>query len=351
MADDTDATGRDEPSPFRFEHEVPAGEKRHFRSEVSETYLGDSVEIPVTIVNGERDGPTVFVTAALHGDELNGVKVVQEIATRYDPDEIAGTLVLLHVVNVPGYLAQQRYIPIYDQDLNRSFPGRARSNTAERIANVVYKRFIEPCDYGIDLHTSTRNRTTMYHVRADMADPEVNRLARAFGSNLVLAGEADEGSLRSVATRNGTPTITVEMGKAHRFQLPLIDRALDGIESVLAELDVLPGEAVDWPGWRRVIDSATEKTWLRADQGGLVEMLYDNPLVHEGDAVCRISGHFSQSEVIVRAPFTGLLVGVLQNPVAAPGHPLCHLVGVGGETLAEIEREIESGEFTEQPWA
>ena len=352
MADqETGATRADRSDPFRFEREVPAGKKRHLRCEVSETYLGDAIEVPVTIINGSADGPTVFMTAAIHGDELNGVKVLQEVAARYDPAEIAGTLVLLHVVNVPGYLAQQRYIPIYDQDLNRSFPGGERSNTAERIANAVYKRFIEPSDYGLDFHTSTRNRTTMYHARADMTDPEVARIARAFGANLILSGEADPGSLRSVATRNGTPTITVEMGKAHRFQPPLIQRALDGVESVLAELGVLPGEAVDWPGWRRVIDSAKEKTWLRADRGGLVDMRYDHPLVYEGDAVCRISDHFSREETVVRAPFTGLLVGVLQNPVAAPGHPLCHLVGVGGGTLAEIEREIESGEFTEEPWA
>ncbi|WP_418279908.1 succinylglutamate desuccinylase/aspartoacylase family protein [Halorubrum sp. DTA98] len=337
--------------PFRFESEVAPGETRHLRYEVSETYLGDPVKIPVTVVNGEGSGPTVCMTAAIHGDELNGVKVLQEVADRYDPAEIHGTLVLIHVANVPGYLAQQRDIPIYDQDLNRSFPGKPKSNTAERMANVIYERFVAPSDYGLDFHTSTRNRTTMYHVRADMTNPEVNRISRAFGANLILSGEADPGSLRAVATTSGTPTITIEMGKAHRFQQPLIDRALAGTESVLAELDVLPGEAVDWPGWRRIIDSANDKTWLRSDEGGLVDLLYDHPLVYHGDPVCRVSDHFSTEETIVRAPFTGLLVGVLQNPVAAPGHPVAHLVSVGGETLAEIEREIESGEFSERPWA
>lgn len=339
------------PEPFRYDSEVDPGEKRHLRYEVSETYLGDPVEIPITIVNGERDGPRVFMTAALHGDELNGVKVLQEVAARYDPADIHGTLVLIHVANVPGYLAQQRYIPIYDLDLNRAFPGKPRSNTAERMANVIYNAFVTSCDYGIDFHTSTRNRTTMYHARADMTVPEVERIARAFGANLILAGESDPGSLRNTATANGTPTITVEMGKAHRFQQPLIDRALEGAESVLAELGVLPREPVYWPGWVRVIDSAKDKTWLRADVGGLVEMRYDYPLVYEGDTVCTISNHFGTRESTVTAPFTGLLVGVLQNPVAAPGHPLCHLVSVGGDTLAEIEREIESGEFSEHPWA
>lgn len=338
--------------PFRYDDEVPAGERRHLRYEISETYLGDAVEIPVTVVNGAHDGPTVVMTAALHGDELNGVKVMQEVGARYDPAEIHGTLVCLHVCNVPGYLAQQRYIPIYDLDLNRSFPGKERANTAERMANVIYNRFIKQCDIGLDFHTSTRNRTTMYHVRADMANGEVARLARSFGANVVLSGEADAGSLRTVATNAGVPTITIEMGRAHRFQPALIERALDGVESVLAEYGVLPGKPVIWPGWTRTIDSEGDKTWLRADTGGLVEMQYgQNPLVHEGETVCTISDHFKEHEQRVTAPFTGLVVGVLQNPVAAPGHPLCHLVGVDDATLTEIEREIENGEFTERPWA
>ena len=339
------------PKPFRYDSEVDPGEKTHVRYEVSETYLGDPIEIPVTIINGERPGPTCYMTAAIHGDELNGVKVLQEVAARYTPQDIQGTLVLLHVCNVPGYLVQERYIPIYDQDLNRSFPGQQRSNTAERMANVIYERFITQCDFGLDFHTSTRNRTTMYHVRANMANDRVARLANAYGANLILSGEADAGSLRSVATGAGIPTITIEMGKAHRFQPALIERALEGVESVLAEYDILPREAVQWPGWRRVIDSANDKTWLRADKGGLVEMKYDHPLVYEGETICTITDHFSTREKIVTAPFTGLLVGVLQNPVASPGHPLCHLVSVSGDTLAEIEREIESGEFSEHPWA
>ncbi|NUE02395.1 succinylglutamate desuccinylase/aspartoacylase family protein [Halorubraceae archaeon YAN] len=336
--------------PFRYDAEVDPGDVRHIRYEISETYLGDPVEVPVTIINGEHDGPVVYITAALHGDELNGVKVVQEVADRYTPSEIHGTLVCIHVCNVPGYLAQQRYIPIYDLDLNRSFPGKAQSNTAERMANAIYSTFIKQCDLGIDLHTSTRNRTTMYHVRADMANPSVKRLARSFGSNLILSGDADGSSLRSVATTDGIPTITVEMGKAHSFQPALIDRALHGIESVLAEYELLPGEPVTWPGWTKVIDSAKDKTWLRADTGGLVDMQYEHPLVYEGDTICTITNHFKTREKIVTAPFTGLLVGVLQNPVAAPGHPLCHLVSVDEATVREIEREIESGEFTEQAW-
>jgi predicted deacylase len=336
----------DRPNPFPIDAEVPPGEQRQFRYEVSETYLGDPVEIPVTVINGQEDGPRVFMTAAIHGDELNGVKVVQEVADRYDPAEIHGTLLLLHVVNVPGYQAQMRDVPIYDLDLNRSFPGSEGSNTAERMANQVYRRFVSQSDLGIDFHTSTRNRTTMFHVRADLNDPEAERLAEAFGANVVLAGEGEERSLRSVATGNGIPTITVEMGKAHRFQPALVEKALDGVESVLASYDVLPERTVTEPTWRKVMDPSEEKRWLRADTGGLVEMQWGpNPLVHEGDAICTITDHFKREEHVLGAPFTGLIVGVLENPVALPGHPICHLVRISVEAREEIEREIRRGEF------
>ena len=336
----------DEPEPFRYDSEVPVGEKRHIRYEVGETYLGDPVEVPVTIINGDHAGPNVFLTAALHGDELNGVKVLQEVADHYEPADLHGTLVILHVVNVPGYLAQQRDIPIYDLDMNRSFPGSAGKNTAERMANVLYQRFLGKCDIGLDFHTSTRNRTTMYHARADMGNPDVKRLATAFGANVILDGNAEGTSLRSVATADGIPTVTVEMGKAHRFQRPLIDKAVAGIENVLAEYDVLSNHSVAEPAWQKILGGDQEKRWLRADTGGLVEMEWGpTPLVHEGETICTISDHFSREEHVVTAPFTGLLVGVLENPVALPGHPLCHLARIDQETHTEIEAEIDRGEF------
>ncbi|AUV80326.1 deacylase [Salinigranum rubrum] len=342
MSDDDSTT---QSRSFRYDGEVRPGEKRQFRYEVGETYLGDPVEIPVTIINGDDPGPRVCLTAAIHGDELNGVKVLQEVADRYTPSEIHGTLVLLHVVNVPAYQAQQRYIPIYDQDLNRSFPGKERSNTAERMAHRVYSRFVSQCDLGLDFHTSTRNRTTMYHVRADVENPETRRLAEAFGANVILSGEGEESSLRAVASRNGTPTVTVEMGKAHRFQSGLVDKALEGVESVLAAYDVFDGVVAE-PSWRKVMGPDEEKRWLRAETGGLVEMQWGpSPLVHEGETICTITDHFKHDEHVIEAPFTGLIVGVLENPVALPGHPLCHLVRISSETRAEIERQITSGEF------
>jgi hypothetical protein len=319
---------------------VAPGERRNFRYTVSETYLGDAVRIPVTVINGEREGPTVFLSAAAHGDELNGVEVVREVAHTWDLSGLAGTLVCLPVLNVPGFLYQQRYLPVYDRDLNRSFPGSDSSTGAKRIANRIFTNFIEPCDYGLDFHTSTRGRTNTLHVRADMTDDDTARLANAFASNVIISSEGPEGALRRAATEAGTPTVTVEMGEALRFQRDLIDRALEGVRSVLAEFGLLPAERVRWPGWRTVIQNGAEKTWLRADSGGLVDMRQERgSLVYEGETICTISDPFRAGTDVVAAPFTGVLVGVAENPLVYPGNPLCHLVKPDERTIRALELE------------
>ena len=320
---------------------VPPGETQNIRYGISETYLGDPVRIPVTIVNGERDGPTVFLTAAAHGDELNGIEVVREVAHEWDLDDLAGTLVCLPVLNVPGFLAQQRYLPVYDRDLNRSFPGKPGSTSSKRMAHRIYENFIAPCDFGLDFHTSTRGRTNMLHVRADMADAGVHRLAMAFGSKVIIDSDGPGGTLRGEATANGIPTITIEMGEAHRFQRPLIDDALGGVRSVFAEYGLLDADTVRWPGWRTIIAGAGEKTWLRADSGGIVDTHFESgSLVREGERIATITNPFKQDAVGIEAPFTGLLIGLLENPVVYPGNPLCHLV----EIDEAVRRAIETGD-------
>lgn len=325
------------PSAFTYNGgTVAPGETTNIRYTVSETYLGDPIRIPVTIVNGEHEGPTAGLTAATHGDELNGIEVVRAVAHEWDHSELHGTIVCLPVLNVPGFLAQQRYLPILDRDLNRSFPGYETGTSARRMAHRIYTNFIEPCDFVLDFHTSTRGRNNMLHVRANMDDPDVERLARAFASNVIIASEGPEGTLRREASDDGTPTVTIEMGGAHQFQRDLIDEALAGAESVFAEYGLYPRTSVMWPGWRTVIQDDLEKTWIRADSGGIVDMHHRRgALVYEGEAICTITNPFMTETDVVEAPFTGLLVGVLENPVVYPGNPLCHLVELD-ETIEDI---------------
>ncbi len=319
---------------------VEPGETEHFRFTVTETYLGDPLRIPVSIINGENDGPIVFLTAASHGDELNGIEVVRSVSRDWDHAVLNGTLVCLPVLNVPGFLAQERYLPIQDRDLNRSFPGREDSTSAHRIAKKIWDNFIEPCDFGLDFHTSTRGRTNMFHVRADMECSDTERLARAFASNLIMNSEGSDGTLRREATKNEIPTITIEMGQAHRFERDQIDTALAGVRSVFAEYDIYPQACVQWPGWTEVIDGWAEKTWLRADAGGIVDMHYRaGELVDEGEEICTITNPFKTEQTTIDAPFTGLVVGALKNPVVYPGNPICHFVKPSDDTISILRKD------------
>lgn len=326
--------------PFTYQGgRVDPGQKQNLRYTVAETYLGDAVRIPVTIVNGREEGPTAFLSAAIHGDELNGIEVVREVAQEWDLTDLHGTLVCLPVLNVPGFIAQQRYLPIYDRDLNRSFPGNPDSTSAKRIADSIFQNFIDPCDFGIDFHTSTRGRSNMLHVRADMDDETITRLARAFGSHVIIDKESPSGTLRRAAKEAGTASITVEMGEAHRFQRGVIEPALEGVRSVLAEFGLLETETVKWPGWKTIVRGSAEKTWIRADTGGLVEMHAERgTLVSDGKPIATITNPFKTATSVVEAPFTGLLVGALENPLVYPGNPLCHLVHLDEPTRRTIER-------------
>ena len=323
--------------PFRFDAEVDPGKKRHVDYPIGETYLGKPVEIPVTIINGAHPGPRLYLSAAVHGDEVNGVKVIQEVASRYEPADLHGTIVCVHVVNVPGYVAQERYLPIYDQDLNRAFPGTTGGSTASRMAKVLYDRFISKCDFGLDFHTSTRNRMTVFHARADMDDEGVRELVEASGIPLSLSGKGAKGMMRRVATEDGTPIATVEMGEANRFQPLLIDLGLQAVENVLAANDMYPGAVARYPEYRRVLTTEEEKRWIRADSGGLVEMKWGPlPVVDEGETICVISDHYKHEEHVVEAPFDGFLIGILANPRVLPGHPLVHIVEVTEEDREAI---------------
>jgi predicted deacylase len=325
--------------PFTFDGgRVDPGETQNVRYTVTETYLGDPVRIPVTIVNGEQPGPTLFLSAAAHGDELNGIEVVRTVGHGWDHSNLCGTLVCMPVLNVPGFIAQQRYLPIYDRDLNRSFPGTADSTSAKRIAHSIFRNFIQPCDLGLDFHTSTRGRTNMLHVRAGLGNETSERLAKAFASNVIIDKQGPSGSLRREATDAGVPTIAIEMGEAHRFQREFIDEALAGVESVLAEFGMRETATVRWPGWRAIIAGSEEKTWIRADVGGLVDVRTNyGDLVYEGETIAQITNPFQTEIKTVTAPFTGLLVGLLENPLVYPGNPLCHLVKVDDRTRRAIE--------------
>jgi hypothetical protein len=214
------------------------------------------------------------------------------------------------------------------------------------MARVIWDRFVSRCDIGLDFHTSTRNRMTVFHGRADMDDEGIQRLVEAAGIPLVLSGAGSSGMLRRVATENGTPIVTVEMGEANRFQPMLIDLGVQAVENVLAGYEMHPEAEPRRPEFQKVLTSEDQKRWIRADNGGLVEMKWGPlPVVDEGETICVISDHFRTEEHVVEAPFDGFLAGILANPRVLPGHPLVHLVEITDEDREHVRRSYEDVGF------
>ncbi len=317
------------------EVETSPGETRSFPLKVSEFADTSPIRIPVTVVNGKGAGPTMLVNAAVHGDELNGVEVVRELIFEVDHSAMGGCLVCVPVVNVPGFLNSTRYLPDR-RDLNRSFPGDKEGNFAERIAAEFFDQVVKKCDFVIDFHTAAEGRDNMPHGRADMERPLVRRIARAFGSRVIINNSGNRATLRYNANKAGIPAITVEMGEAHHFQFDYIKEGLAGVLNVMVELDMIDGNVLR-PPFRAIV---RETQWLRANHGGIL-LLKTRPetLVFEGDLLAQVTSPYGAAVDRTLAPFNGIIVGVTTEPLVEPGAPICHIVKVE-KTLETLKRKL-----------
>jgi predicted deacylase len=311
---------REEWGPFEVAGvEVAPGQRRDVDLRVGELYTADPIHIPFTILRGAAPGPTLFVVAAVHGDELNGVEVVRTLLYEDVVTDLRGTLLLLPVVNVYGFLLQSRYLP--DQrDLNRHFPGTAGGSGASRMAHCIMAEIVSRSDYGIDLHTAGRNRANLPHVRADISDPRVRELARAFGTQVVVAHPGLPGSLRHAALSVGVPVITYEAGEPLKFQRNCIDEGVRGCLRVMADLGMVR-ERQPEPAARLIVNRTI---WVRAERGGILDIRVTlGQHVEEGDLVGVSSNPFGRERSSLLATARGIVLGRTTLPMVNPGDPVC----------------------------
>jgi predicted deacylase len=275
----------------------------------------------VTVVRGRRPGPTLFVVATIHGDELIGVGVLRDLLNDHPLDDLAGTLIAVPVANVPAFLTLDRRLPDR-RDLNRGFPGSARGSLTSRLAHVLYREVVLRSDYGIDLHTAGGERRNYPQVRVDLAEPRSAELARAFGCPLVVDGKGPDRSLRRTAVEAGVPTIVYEAGGPKRFERPFIDIGIAGVLNVLRRLGMLPGE----PAPPALQLSIRDTRWLRARAGGILDLrvALGQP-VRRGQEISVNTNPFGRERSVLRAPSAGLVLGLTQLPLVHPGDAVCHL--------------------------
>ncbi|QBQ56166.1 succinylglutamate desuccinylase/aspartoacylase family protein [Nitrosococcus wardiae] len=315
-------------------HKVSPGERTTLDLTVPPLYTHTAVSMPVQVINGKRPGPKLFVSAAIHGDEINGIEIIRRLVELPALQRLRGTLLTVPVVNVYGFVNQSRYLPDR-RDLNRSFPGSKTGSLAARLAHLFMEEIVARCTHGVDLHTAAIHRDNLPQIRALVDDTETKRLAQAFGSPVILNSDLRDGSLRQAVADQGIPVLLYEAGEALRFNEFAIRAGVNGIVSVMRELGMLPSRRRKKPRAEPVV--ARSSSWVRAPQSGILHS--PTALGHhvkKGDTIAMIADPFGEKTEAVIAPFSGIVVGCTNLPLVHEGEALYHLARFGKpETVAE----------------
>lgn len=271
--------------------------------------------VPVVVAHGASPGPTLCLTAAVHGDELNGIEIVRRVLAAIDPIKLHGTVIGVPIVNVHGFQRRSRYLPDR-RDLNRHFPGDPQGSLASRVAHSFFTRIIQRCDSLVDLHTGSFQRTNLPQLRADLRAPEVVEITRRFGAITVLHSPPARGTLRAAATDAGIPTVTFEVGEPNRLQAKDVGRAVSGVRALLAGLEMTGSRAKN----THQQPVFYESRWVRVDRGGILfSTVKLGQSVDVGEVMGTVTDPLTNVYIEIRAPFAGRVLGQALNQFVMPG--------------------------------
>jgi predicted deacylase len=310
------------------------------------------VTLPVQVVHGRQTGPVVFVSGAVHGDEINGVEIIRRLMRLPLLRRLRGTLIAVPIVNVFGFENRSRYLPDR-RDLNRSLPGSEKGSLASRLGHVFFHQVVAQADVGIDLHTAAVHRDNLPQIRADLENPILEPLARAFGAPVLLHSGLLDGSLRKAAAEQGIPVMVYEAGEALRFDELSIRIGVRGVTNVLRRLGMLPPPKRE-PKPATVLRSTT---WVRAEQSGILRAAVRlGAPVQKDDVLGVISDPFGETEAQVISPVAGVVIGRMNMPLVYGGEALFHIGRTQkadrvGAHLEAIQATISDPlpEFPEEP--
>jgi predicted deacylase len=321
-----------------FGETIPAGESRDVTLAVGESFSSMSVRIPIQIRRAVESGPVVFVTAALHGDEINGTGAIRQLIQDPEFQLTKGSVLLVPVLNLLAFDRFERYLPDR-RDLNRSFPGSAKGSLASRMARIIFDEIVSRCDYGIDLHTAAIRRTNYPNVRGDLTNPDVRRLTEAFGAEIILNGKGPTGSFRREASKAGCPTIIMEGGEVWKVEPGVAASAARGVKNVLRRLGMLGGPEMR-PAYQIVVEKSK---WIRADRGGFLQFhVSPGELIEKGQALVTNSTLLGQEQNTLHAPFDAVVIGMTSVPAVGPGEAICNL---GKLPEGSLPRDLERRRF------
>lgn len=336
-------TAGDLPEPITIlGADVQPGTTERLSWAATELFEGVPVSTPVLVMNGAMPGPTLCLTAAVHGDELNGIEMVRRVMHDIEPEKLSGALIGVPIVNVQGFRRGSRYLPDR-RDLNRYFPGNPNGSAAARIAHSFFTNVIAHCDALVDLHTGSFERANLPQIRADLRNPEVVTLTQGLGAMVILHSTPAVGTLRRAATDAGIPAVTLEAGGPSRLELAEVRGGVKGIETLISSLGMLR---------KRRFFSEPEpvyyrSSWVRAESGGI--LLSDVRLgstVQKGDLLGTITDPMNNARMELRSPYAGRIIGMARNQIVMPGFAAFH---VGIQTEEPPEEATEAATALEMP--
>jgi uncharacterized protein len=301
--------------------EVPPGTYKRLSWSATELFEGVPIATPVLAVNGNLPGPTLCLSAAVHGDELNGIEMVRRVMHDLDPQKLSGAVIGVPIVNLQGFRSGSRYLPDR-RDLNRYFPGNPNGSAASRIAYSFFNEVIRNCDALIDLHTGSFDRANLPQLRADLRNPDVVTLTHGFGATVILHSDPAPGTLRYAASEAGIATVTLEAGGPSELELKEVMHGVKGIETLLNTLGMVRKVRL----WGDPEPVYYRSVWVRADRGGI--LLADVSLgstVRRGDLLGTITDPMNNASANLYAPSSGRVIGMARNQVVMPGFAAFHV--------------------------
>lgn len=300
---------------------VAPGRKMQFELPFARVATGATESLPVKVINGRSSGPHVWLSAAIHGDELNGIQIIRRVLQELDSKTLRGAVIAVPITNPLGFITQSRYLPDR-RDLNRAFPGSARGSSASRLAHLFMEQIVSQCSVGIDLHTAAEHRTNIPQIRANLDDPATLSLARAFRAPFSIHARLRDGSLRQAAAERDKTILVYEGGQANRFEDDVIEIGVNGVLRALRAMKMIEGRLP-----RAKPTQLVRRTrWMRARRGGIAEVgVRLGDFVNAGDQVAAISDAFGIRPTTIKATETGWVIGRSLHPLVISGDPLVHI--------------------------
>ncbi len=303
-------------------------------------------QLPVRVIRGKKDGPTVFISAAIHGDELNGIEIIRRLRKLNILKKLKGTLILVPVVNVYGTINLSRYLPDR-RDLNRSFPGSSKGSLAGRIAKIFFDEIVSKCSLGIDLHTASIHKSNLPQIRTNIENDYTFKLAKAFEAPVVLHAELRDGSLRAVAQEKGVPILLYEAGEALRFDEKSIRIGVKGIINVLRANEMLPQVVRKKDAKTPIITRSSR--WIRATDSGMLRTIKAlGDTVEEDETIAYIDEPLGDDSVEIKSPFNGIIIGKSEIPLIQEGDAIFHIAKFRNLEVADDKIEYFSEDAIEQ---